>query len=175
MVDEAVQQYKDYYETDDEQAEFMQYLDDLSERDRIRFIDIFEDYTIKRTDNKSFATIPKREFNPELSVFGNMVLDLVDFNDRVKPMADDLSRLDASATHQRVSPAEARQQYDLVEHELAASDRDELTSEEDTETRAKLDSGDEGEPMTAEEPPTDEPANDSSSSSDSSSDDDKKQ
>lgn len=91
MVDEAVQQYKDYYETDDEQAEFMQYLDDLSERDRIRFIDIFEDYTIKRTENKSFATIPKREFNPELSVFGNMVLDLVDFNDRVKPMADDLS------------------------------------------------------------------------------------
>ena len=63
----------------------------------------------------------------------------------------------------------------MVEHELAASDRDELTSEEDTETRAKLDSGDEGEPMTAEEPPTDEPANDSSSSSDSSSDDDKKQ
>ena len=47
------------------------------------------------------ASIPKREFNPELSVFGNMVLDLVDFHDRVKPMAQDMSRLDAAAAYQR--------------------------------------------------------------------------
>ena len=64
-------------------------------------MDIYEDYTIKQTENKSVASIPKREFNPELSVFGNMVLDLVDFHDRVKPMAQDMSRLDAAAAYQR--------------------------------------------------------------------------
>ena len=48
-----------------------------------------------------FAMIPKREFNPELSAFSNLLLDLTDFRDRVKPMANDLARLDVSRTFQR--------------------------------------------------------------------------
>jgi hypothetical protein len=41
-----------------------------------------------------YAMIPKREHNPELSVFSNMVLDLVDFKDRVRPMSKDISMLE---------------------------------------------------------------------------------
>jgi len=44
--------------------------------------------------------IPKREFNPELSTFSNLLLDLADFKDRVRPMALDISRLDISRKYQ---------------------------------------------------------------------------
>lgn len=44
--------------------------------------------------------IPKREFNPELSAFSNLILDLVDFKDRVRPLARDISLLDATQRYQ---------------------------------------------------------------------------
>ena len=56
----------------------------------------FEDYTVKRHDMKQAVMIPKREFNPELSAFSNLILDLVDFKDRVRPMAKDISLLDTT-------------------------------------------------------------------------------
>ena len=79
MLNESVQQYKDYFETDDEEQQFFEYLEDLPNRDRIRFMEIFEDHTVKKTGAKDYFMIPKREFNPELSVFQNMLLDLQDF------------------------------------------------------------------------------------------------
>jgi len=47
--------------------------------------------------------IQKREFNPELSAFSNVVLDLIDFRDRVKPLARDLTLMDVSRKYQRTS------------------------------------------------------------------------
>jgi hypothetical protein len=44
--------------------------------------------------------IPKREFNPELSAFSNLILDLVDFKDRVRPVARDISLLDTTSRYQ---------------------------------------------------------------------------
>ena len=75
----------------------------MTNRDKIRFGEIFHDFTIDQMDNKDYAMIPKREFNPELSVFSNLMLDLVDFKDRVKPMANDLAMLDMSRKFQRQS------------------------------------------------------------------------
>jgi len=43
MVDESVQQYKDYFESDDEDQGFFEYLDNFSNRDKIRLMEIFED------------------------------------------------------------------------------------------------------------------------------------
>ena len=40
--------------------------------------------------------IEKREFNPVLSAFSNVVLDLVDFRDRVRPLARDLTLMDVT-------------------------------------------------------------------------------
>merc|ERR1712147_514226 len=48
MVQEAVQQYKDYYEDDPEEAGFFEYLENLSNRDQIRFMEIFEDFTVDK-------------------------------------------------------------------------------------------------------------------------------
>ena len=46
MVDEAVQQYRDYYEDDEEERSFFEYLGNLTNRDKIRFMEVFEDHTI---------------------------------------------------------------------------------------------------------------------------------
>lgn len=106
MVAEAVQQYKDYYESDAEEQGFFEYLDNFPNREQIRFMEVFEDFTVDKRDAKSFATIAKREYNPELSVLSNMVLDLVDFKDRVRPLSQDIAMLERTRVHQRHSVAQ---------------------------------------------------------------------
>lgn len=64
-------------------------------------VEIFEDYTINKEEDKSYKLIPKREYNPQLSVFSNMVLDLVDFKDRVRPMARDIAMVDQAKRYQK--------------------------------------------------------------------------
>lgn len=96
MLKEAELQYRDYYESDVEEQGFFEYLDSMSYRDKIRLIEIFKDFTIDPQDHKKVLSIPKRENNPELSVFSNLALDLIDFRDRVRPMADDMALLDKS-------------------------------------------------------------------------------
>jgi len=111
MVREGVQQYRDYYESDAEELSFFEYLDNLSNRDRIRFMEVFEDFSVDQTDQKKYIMIKKREFNPELSAFSNLLLDLVDFRDRVRPIAKDIALLDVSKTYQKqnVNELEAAQ------------------------------------------------------------------
>lgn len=85
MVDESVQQYKDFYEGDKEEESFFEYLDNFTNRDKLRMMEVFKDYTV--SDQASMAKevhlIPKREYNTELSAFQNMKLDYIDFRDRV--------------------------------------------------------------------------------------------
>lgn len=99
MAREGVQQYRDYYESDAEEQSFFEYLDNLSNRDRIRFMEAFQDFSSNKDDEKAYVLIPKREFNPELSTFSNLILDLVDFKDRVRPVARDISLLDVTARY----------------------------------------------------------------------------
>ena len=54
--------------------------------------------------------IPRREFNPEISAFSNLLLDLVDFKDRVRPMANDIARHDAAYMYQKRNVDEMEQQ-----------------------------------------------------------------
>jgi len=106
MVDEGVQQYKDYYETDAEEAGFFEHLDNLSNRERIRFMECFEDFTTKKMDKKEYVMIKKREYNPELSAIQNMILDLVDFKDRVRPLSRDLALLESTRKYQKQNVGE---------------------------------------------------------------------
>jgi hypothetical protein len=76
-------------------------MDNLSNRDKIRFAEIFRDYTESKVDHKDFVMIQKREYNPELSLFSNLVLDLVDFKDRVRPLANDLALMDTTRPLQK--------------------------------------------------------------------------
>ena len=73
----------------------------LTNRDRIRFMEIFEDFTVDKSDNKDYVMIEKREYNPELSVLSNMVLDLVDFKDRVRPLSQDIAMLEQARKYQK--------------------------------------------------------------------------
>jgi len=107
MVRESLQQYRDYYEDDPEEQKSFEWLDNLDNRSRIRFMEIFEDPTQMKADShRSYAMIAKREFNPELSAVSNMVLDLIDFKDRVRPMANDLTLMDAAQKYQRLNKQE---------------------------------------------------------------------
>jgi hypothetical protein len=76
MVKESLNQYRDYYETDGEEQGFFQYMENLSNRDKIRFSAVFKDFTETKNDFKDFVMVQKREHNPELSLFSNLVLDL---------------------------------------------------------------------------------------------------
>jgi hypothetical protein len=116
MLKEGVQQYRDYFESDSEEQKAFEYIDHLDNRGRIRFMEVFEDYTIQRHDNKDYAMIQKREFNPELSAVSNVILDLVDFRDRVRPIARDLTLMDVQRKYQRRSVEEiARDRREMFE------------------------------------------------------------
>lgn len=101
MVNESVQQFRDYYEDDEATVSFFELLDNLTNRDKIRFMEIFEDPTVDQQDFKQFYMIQKREYNPELSIFSNMVLDLVDFKDRIRPLSKDISMLESATKYQK--------------------------------------------------------------------------
>lgn len=81
-------------------------MDNLSNRDKIRFAEIFKDYTETHSDMKDFVMIQKREYNPELSLFSNLVLDLSDFKDRVRPLARDIALMDVTRPYQKHSMEE---------------------------------------------------------------------
>jgi hypothetical protein len=49
MLREAEMQYRDYYEDDAEEQQFFQYLDKMNYRDKIRFLEIFEDFSVNKT------------------------------------------------------------------------------------------------------------------------------
>jgi hypothetical protein len=76
IVEESQLQYRDYYETDGEEQVFFEFLDNITNRDKIRMMEIFKDHSILQNDNKDYVMIAKREYNPELSMFSNLALDL---------------------------------------------------------------------------------------------------
>lgn len=56
--------------------------------------------------------IQKREYNPELSLFSNLVLDLVDFKDRVRPLAKDIALMDITRDYQKQNVNELLQEQE---------------------------------------------------------------
>ena len=75
-------------------------------------MECFTDFTVNPRKYKGYTLIPKREFNPEISSFSNFLLDMVDFKDRVRPMANDLSRHDAAMKYQRYNVDELQSAMD---------------------------------------------------------------
>lgn len=57
IIKEALDQYRDYYETDSEEQKFFEYFDNLNNRDKIRFGEIFKDYSVDNTDTKDYMMI----------------------------------------------------------------------------------------------------------------------
>lgn len=57
MAEEAQLQYRDYYESDGEEQVFFEFLDNITNRDKIRFMEIFKDHTRHLVDRKDFVMI----------------------------------------------------------------------------------------------------------------------
>jgi hypothetical protein len=110
MVKEALEQYRDYYESDAEEQGFFEYAQNLSNRDQIRLSALFKDYSENHADLKDYIMIQKREYNPELSMFSNLVLDLTDFKDRVRPLARDIALMDATRGFQKNNVEELKRE-----------------------------------------------------------------
>jgi hypothetical protein len=75
--------------------------------------------------------IKKREFNPELSTFSNLLLDMVDFRDRVRPLANDLTLMDTASRYQSHTMdelAEARAEL-MKELKTQSKEQGEITAE----------------------------------------------
>ena len=66
--------------------------------------------------DKYYVTIPKRPYDKSKSIFTNFVDDLVDFNNRVRPIARSLAYRDVSLKHQILPMNEQ-------EHQLNSNDR----------------------------------------------------
>lgn len=130
MVKESLAQYKDYYESDAEEHQFFEYMDNLSNRDQIRFMEVYEDFTTDKRDNKDYLMIKKREFNPELSAFSNLLLDLVDFKDRVRPMAQDVALMDVSRQYQRTPISDVDKSRQDIKREFNALDNSDQSGQE---------------------------------------------
>lgn len=117
-------QYKDYFEDDPEEQGFFEYLDNISNRDRIRFMEIAEDYSIDKTDVAGYMMVAKREFNPELSAVSNLALDMIDFRDRIRPLARDCCLMDVSRKYQRLSHADHMQMRKDLYSEAQVEEKD---------------------------------------------------
>lgn len=88
-------------------------MQNLSNRDKIRFGEVFNDFTVQQMDHKDYMMIKKREYNPELSVFSNFVLDLQDFKDRVRPLARDISLMDVTRQYQKVNMSQIMEERQM--------------------------------------------------------------
>lgn len=64
MLEEAVQQYKDYYETDQEDLEDFQYMND---EDRLTFAKIYKDYSKTAEDSVVMQLVEVKEGDGLLS------------------------------------------------------------------------------------------------------------
>jgi hypothetical protein len=101
VADEGFQQFMDYYETDEEEAPYFDYYRQISERERLRFAEYYENFYSKSMEyDKYYVSIPKRPYDKSQSIFSNFVSDLIDFNNRVRPIARSLAYRDASLKHQ---------------------------------------------------------------------------
>lgn len=102
LASEGFAQFKDYYESELESGEInKEILEDLPERDRLRFIECYEnDLNLSTIIDKTYITIPKKPFNNSKSVVHNFFDDLVDFNYRVKPLARHLAFKDVASKYQ---------------------------------------------------------------------------
>lgn len=67
--------------------------------------------------------IPKREYNTQLSVFSNLTLDLIDFKDRVRPMAKDISLIELSSKYQKLPAEEIVKQREQMQADVELTER----------------------------------------------------
>jgi hypothetical protein len=81
---EAVQSYKDYFESDGEDHTL---LANFSPEEVDRLVQVSENYARVLGDGKAFKTIPKRAWNNSLGLFSNFLLEFTEYTHFIAPKA----------------------------------------------------------------------------------------
>jgi hypothetical protein len=102
VAEEGWKQFHDYFETDEEEGKLKREMfDDLNNRDKLRFVECYENELTKDKElDNAYVSIPKRPFDYNKTVFRNFVDDLLDFNNRVRPIVRSLIFQDAASKYQ---------------------------------------------------------------------------
>ena len=82
MMDEAILQYKDYYESDEEDIKDFDY---ISPEEKLEFAQVFKDYSRPLNTRKTVISIPKREWDSTKSISENFSEQLSDIRNRILP------------------------------------------------------------------------------------------
>ena len=115
VAEEGLQQFKDYYETDEEEgiiSRKAEYYNDLNEANKLKFISCYENPLSKNLELENYyVSIPKRPYDNKKSIVSNFVEDLIDFNNRVRPIQRSLIFMDQSSIYQGMAsnPTENQQ------------------------------------------------------------------
>jgi hypothetical protein len=89
IVNESVQLYKDYYESDKE--EDFNIFDNLTSKDKTVFLSVFENNTISPASQDGFVTVPKRRWENAFGLWNNFYYDFNELRNRVIPKAKAIS------------------------------------------------------------------------------------
>ena len=91
LADEAVHQYKDYFETDAE--EDFTVFDNMPDAEKTTFLSVFENYASPLGEFKGYETIPKRDWENSFGLWTNFFYNLRSYNDLVFPRATELANV----------------------------------------------------------------------------------
>jgi len=101
IAEEGYNQFLDYYEDDIDEHENMTYYKDLNIREKIRFAECYENhFNLRNHLQNYYVSIPKRPYDSKMSVVKNFFEDLIDFNNRVKPITRNLAFIDKTSKYQ---------------------------------------------------------------------------
>ena len=82
VADEAILQYKDYYESD---TEDIRDFDHITPEEKAKFAEVFKDYSKPLGDLKTIISIPMRQYDHSKSILTNLSEQFKDLRTRVKP------------------------------------------------------------------------------------------
>jgi hypothetical protein len=122
MGDEAIQQYKDYYESDKE--EDLKSLDNIAETSKLHFIRVAENHGQLSTENKGHFQIPKRQWDNKLGIWSNFLRDVTDYSNHIIPKATELLN-EVEQVESLILPKDA-QEYNLSRKEEPAKIEEKL-------------------------------------------------
>ena len=117
VLDEAVQQYKDYYESD---VEDVKDFDHITPEEKEEFAGVFKDYAKPLGEAKKSYSIGLREYDAEKSMGQNLVEHYRDLKTRILPEIREQAKAHAVETNRltdsrTVDLAPSNMEYDVVE------------------------------------------------------------
>ena len=119
VMDEAIQQYKDYFESDEEDLEDFQY---INPEQRAKFAQVYKDYSRPLGEHKVVHTVPKRPYDPSKGLWTNFTEHLADVRQRIMPEIAQVAKETAAQRYgvycegKDFKLAEGTQEFEVIEN-----------------------------------------------------------